>query len=405
MGRDGSGALPRVPSSGGVVIAAPVVVTSSRDHGGGGPATGPGSNAPSAGGMRPPPVTSPAATARQGSGSPNSTQPSPRQVRAHLRPTTCCAAVCVQHLRYQVIDVLDDTVQTRRKSPANICSMSLPRDQPCGQHSVNYGRCSGVPRGRSRLGPWPSARFRADSRAVAAQGSLGQQQGSAPASAAQIALPLPGSLLRAPPVTSGAGTPQPRVAAPSAATGATANPAVPRQASGSAPAAGTRSREPSPAAVRTEPAVSGRSAGATAAGAAAFSGASAAMPPPNAGAVASAFATNSAQQRQRASPPESPRDSAGAPGGGGGQGAQHSTAGSPARRVGSLSNWIGEQQQQQQQQHRHGGSAGGYVPATAAIGGHSNPVPGKKLDAAQLPRGPSAPPAAQNHGGAAARDG
>jgi len=84
MGRDGSGALPRVPSSGGVVKAAPVVVTSSRDHGPGGPATGPGSGA-SAGGMRPPPVTSPAAAARQGSGSPNSAQPSPRQVSAQCR--------------------------------------------------------------------------------------------------------------------------------------------------------------------------------------------------------------------------------------------------------------------------------------------------------------------------------
>jgi len=231
----------------------------------------------------------------------------------------------------------------------------------------------------------------------AVQGSLGQQQGSGPA-VAQIALPLPGSLLRAPPVTSGAGAPQARVAAPAAAgTGAAANPAVPREASGGAPAAGTRSREPSPAAVRIEP-PQGRSAGPTAAGAAAVNGASAAMPPPNAGAVASAFATNSAQQRQqRVSPPESPRDSAaGAGGGGGGGGGQHSTAGSPARRVGSLSNWIGEQQQQQ---HRHGGGAGGYVPATAAIGGHSNPVSGKKLDAAQLPRGPSAPSAAQNHGG------
>ena len=76
MGRDGSGALPRVPSTG-VVMGPSVVVTSSRD----GPAGTGGGSAQPAGGMRPPPVTSPAAAARQGSGSPNSAQPSPRQVR------------------------------------------------------------------------------------------------------------------------------------------------------------------------------------------------------------------------------------------------------------------------------------------------------------------------------------
>ena len=100
MGRDGSGALPRVPSSG-VVKAAPVVVTS-RDHGGG---AGPGG----ASGVRPPPVTSP--TGRQGSGSPNSAQPSPRQVRAY-------SDLLALNVQWRHFTILNLKIQHSRFHPA-----------------------------------------------------------------------------------------------------------------------------------------------------------------------------------------------------------------------------------------------------------------------------------------------
>ena len=270
IGRDGSGVLPRVPSTG--VRAAPVVVTS-RDHGGGpSPAPGP----------RPPPVTSPAG-GRQGSGSPSSAQPSPRQ------------------------------------------------------------------------------------------GSLGQPDSSAMVT--QGSLP-PGSLLRAPPVTSGAaGGPQPPRAASLSAPGG-GNAPMQRQSSGrgagggssSAPAARPRSVEPSPAAARADWSA-GRVSGASNSAAAGA-----------AGPAASAFAAN-AQQRLRSSPPESPRGGSGGPAGGG-----SAPAGSPARRVGSLSNWIGEPP--------HHGSAGGGMPHGALVTGSEAAASADKLKGGQS-FGASLSPAAQ----------
>jgi len=128
MGRDGSGALPRVPSSG-IVKATPVVVTSSRDHGGA--STGGAGGGASAGGLRPPPVTSPAAAARQGSGSPNSAQPAPRQVCARCLPKyDALVHVFINDVSYLGIGAfLYDKHTTQVMGTFSLCTH--PNDEPC----------------------------------------------------------------------------------------------------------------------------------------------------------------------------------------------------------------------------------------------------------------------------------